>query len=185
MPKPVVCPGCGGDKFKITPVYVLSLPTKVSRNEFTKATRHTVEEVFTCFSCQADLSSEPLKKGKVDIRIVANDMGKMEAAVQVARYYEGSMICILKNQKEAIYLQATLGCSIPYTTLKYYKNEMAQIRQSPVVFCTQIVRPMSFYISEQNYVLALTEKEAFEKFVDELQLKQGFGTEMNVNIIRA
>ena len=172
MPRAIACLKCGHEHFTRTTLYMLESANGI------RAKKERIE--YHCAKCRAIFDPHQLSKSWMDVWIVADLKEKLAVAYKYAQNQE--VYFIVANQNEALYLKATLGNTVNYTTSRYYKDEINHIRASHVVFGTEFIEPLSFYNPDQNYVVVITEKELYKTVASEHQLEHLFGEGFQVKV---
>ena len=109
MQQRINCAHCDGFQFVDIPLNELHINASEKEIDFEKIKKTPVGGIICCAQCYTPLSEGPIKKGKVEIHIVEEDIDKIKLAIQFHKKYSADAFFLLKNKKEMMNLQASIG----------------------------------------------------------------------------
>ena len=137
--------------------------------------------IICCARCNTPLSEGPIKKGKIEVQIVDEEIDKIKLAIQWYNTFGHDIFFILKNKKEMLNLQASIGNQGNWGTAKFI-DEFVEELKLPNIFMTSLI-PFEYFEHPKNYLVCLTESEYDLLRLSENQLHQQFENKFIVKIV--
>ena len=157
MQQRINCANCDGFQFVDIPLNELHMDASEREIVFEKIKKVSVGGIIFCVQCNTPISEGPVKKGKVEICVVDDDIDKIKLALLFYKKHFENAFFIVKNKKEMMNLQATIGNSCKSTTISFL-NDSQEEKNYANYFMTCFM-PHEKFEYPKKYKICLTQLE--------------------------